>query len=86
MCIDVLKEAQTHFKYRYRSGAYSTRLSEERCLVIPNLFSTHCKKSVRWVGGKLWNGLPREMRSPNTYTDFKRKVKALPNEHCWERT
>jgi hypothetical protein len=55
----------------------NTRLSSMSMLALPNIFSTHSRQSVQWVGTRIWNGLPQELREQDNYDTFKLKLKKL---------
>ena len=54
---------------------YNTRLSTMTTVALPNIVSTHSRQSVRWVGSRLWNELPEDIRSQETNYSFKFKLK-----------
>ena len=55
---------------------YNTRLSNQpRVLVLPPIFTGHSRQSIRWVGPRLWNGLPPALRVEMSYCSFKLNVK-----------
>ena len=57
------------------SNSFNTRLSNQSFLTLPPIYSTHSRRSIRWVGPKLWNSLPNNLRSITNYNSFKFHVK-----------
>ena len=55
---------------------YNTRATTMSSLqMMPNIFSTHSRRGVRWTGAGLWNWLPADLRKITNYSTFKIIVK-----------
>ena len=66
----------------YNNAAYTTRLPNQQALSYHNILTDHSRQSVRWIGARLWNGLPVELRTQDVpYETFKKRLK----KHLIER-
>ena len=52
---------------RYPENNYNTRATTMSLLQMPNIFSTHSRRGVRWTGAGLWNWLPAVCRPQKDY-------------------
>ena len=60
---------------RYHHNAHYTRANNLSLVQLPNVFSTHSRRGIRWTGVELWNVLPLGIRRAPCYDAFKRQVK-----------
>ena len=64
----------TWFKF-YENTRYDTRASSRLNLEIPRYRTSHSRQSIALAGPKIWNTIPLEIKSQDSYDSFKRSIK-----------
>ena len=60
-------------------GKHSTRSRENELLKIPNCRLETCRENLRIRGSKMFNEIPKEIRTKPTHSSFKSSVKRHVN-------
>ena len=72
-----LRNGCNQFFNIYNSEDHNTRRNNSNSLPVPNILTTHSRQSIRWMGCKVWNSLPIELRTLQNYNTFKLEYKQL---------
>ena len=51
----------------YNGEHHNTRRRNSNSLALPNILATHSRQSIRWMGCKVWNSLPIDLRTLQNY-------------------
>ena len=77
-CLNKLCPSQFHEWFRLTATVHNhnTRSTTNKDLFISKVRTTyHGKKSIKYLGPKIWNELPVSIKSINIYSTFSKKVK-----------
>ena len=61
--------------FQRNSEVYSRQIRQSNNLNLPLFKKSICKQSIKFVGVKLWNEIPNEIKRSKNLTQFKKKMK-----------
>ena len=62
--------------YNFFDNQYSTR-QKQSTLLVPRVRTEHGKTSISFMGSRIWNNLPEEMKRLKTVNSFRKKLKNI---------